>query len=184
MKKLSLLLFSALFAFAAFDISNAQTTATAETQIGYVNPQAVLAKMPEMRAIQQRLQNFAERKQEELLQKEQNFQNEVAAYEQKAGVISEEANQREQQRLQQLQQELQTAQQEAEAALQQRREELLGPLFTQIGTAIDSVAEEMGLTYVLNTTTSNGDLIILYASQEYQEKYDITDRVMSELGIE
>jgi outer membrane protein len=41
----------------------------------------------------------------------------------------------------------------------------------------------MNLTYVLNTTTSSGDAIILYASDEAQEKYDITDQVMQQLGI-
>ncbi|MEQ8523215.1 OmpH family outer membrane protein [Gracilimonas sp.] len=180
MKKLSLLLVSFLIAFSTMDVAKAQD---AEMKIGYVNPQAVLAKMPEMAAIQKRLQNFAEQKQQELLKKEQDFQQQVAAYEQKAGVISQEANQKEQERLAQLQQDLSTAQQEAEQALQQRRQELLGPMFTQIGTAIDAVAREKGLSYVLNTTTSSGDLIILYASDEYQSKYDITDAVMQELGV-
>lgn len=180
MKKLSLLLVSFLIAFSSMDVARAQE---AEMKIGYVNPQAVLAKMPEMAAIQKRLQNFAEQKQQELLQKEQSFQQQVAEYEQKAGVRTQEANQREQERLAQLQQDLSTAQSEAEQALQQRRQELLGPMFTQIGTAIDAVAKEKGLTYVLNTTTSSGDLIILYASEEYQAKYDITDAVMQELGV-
>ncbi|MDR9419714.1 OmpH family outer membrane protein [Gracilimonas sp.] len=179
MKKLSILVISLFIAFSATDMAKAQE----ETKIGFVNPQAVLAKMPEMRAIQQRLTNFAEQKQQELAQKEREFQTAVAEYEQKAGVISEEANQREQERLGQMQQELTVAQREAETALQQRRQELLGPLFQQIGTAIDAVSEEMGLTMVLNTTTSAGDQIILYASQEYQEKYDITDAVMQELGV-
>lgn len=179
MRKFSLLILSLFIAFSTVDVAKAQE----ELKIGYVNPQAVLAKMPEMRAIQQRLQNFAERKQEELLEKEREFQNAVAEYEQKAGVRTQEANQREQERLGQMQQDLSMAQQQAEAALQQRRQELLSPMFTQIGTAIDAVAEDMGLTYVLNTTTSSGDLIILYASDEYQAKYDITDAVMQELGI-
>lgn len=179
MKKLSLLLISFFIAFSTVDVVKAQE----EMKIGYVNPQAVLAKMPEMAAIQKRLQNFAEQKQQELMQKEQEFQAQVAEYEQKAGVRTDEANQREQERLGQLQQELQVAQQEAEQALQQRREELLGPMFAQIGTAIDAVADQMGLTYVLNTATSSGDLIILYASEEYQSKYDITDEVMKELGV-
>jgi len=56
-------------------------------------------------------------------------------------------------------------------------------MFNQIGTAIDAVAEEMGLTYVLNTTTSSGDQIILYASPDFQNRYDITDAVMQELGV-
>lgn len=183
MKKLNLLLIPIIIAFAAIDTAEAQVESQDELKIGYVNPQAVLAKMPEMRAIQQRLQNFAERKQQELQNKEQEFQQSVAEYEQKAGVISQEANQREQERLVQMQQDLQTAQQEAEQALQQRREELLGPMFTQIGEAIDAVAQQMELSYVLNTTTSNGDLIILYASEDFQSKYDITDKVMQELGV-
>jgi outer membrane protein len=37
--------------------------------------------------------------------------------------------------------------------------------------------------YVLNTTTSAGDVIILYVSPEVQAEYDITDDVMEELGI-
>lgn len=179
MKKLSLLFISFVIAFSTVDVAKAQD----EMKIGYINPQAVLAKMPEMAAIQKRLQNFAEKKQQELVQKEQNFQAAVAEYEQKAGVRTEEANQREQQKLSQMQQELITAQQEAEAALQQRRQELLSPMFTQIGSAIDTVAQNMDLSYVLNTTTSTGDQIILYASQEYQEKFDITDEVMNELGM-
>lgn len=179
MKKLSLYILTVLIAVGATNFAQAQD----DPKIGYVNPQAVLAKMPEMAAIQKRLQNFAEKKQQELTQKEQDFQAQVTQYEQRAGVISEEANQQEQQRLGQLQNELVQAQQKAEQEIAQKREELLGPLFTQIGEAIDAVAKNMGLTYVLNTTTSSGDLIILYASQEYQSKYDITEPVMQELGI-
>ena len=33
-------------------------TNNSELKIGYVNPQSILANMPEMRAVQQRLQNF------------------------------------------------------------------------------------------------------------------------------
>ena len=49
-----------------------------ELKIGYVNPQSILANMPEMRAVQQRLQNFTARKQQELSTLEQEFQTQVA----------------------------------------------------------------------------------------------------------
>lgn len=179
MKKLNLIFLSLFIALTAANVGYAQE----EMKIGFVNPQAILAKMPEMRAVQQRLQNFTEQKQEELAAQEAKLQQELAAYQSKSSVISEEANQREQERLAQLQQELITASQEAEQALQQRREELLGPLFEQIGTAIDTVAKQKNLSYVLNTTTSTGDLIILYASEEFQSNYDITEDVMKELGV-
>lgn len=154
-----------------------------QLEIGYVDPQVVLSKMPEMKAVQQRIQNFAERKQQELSQKEQQFQTEVTNFEQKSGVISEEARAKEEERLSQLQNELLQFRQQAEQEIAQKRAELLGPLLQQIQQAIDTVAEEKGLSYVLNTTTSTGDLIILYVSEEMRAQNDITDAVMQELDL-
>lgn len=154
-----------------------------ELKIGYVNPQSILANMPEMRAVQQRLQNFTARKQQELSTLEQDFQTQVAQYQQKVGVISAEAQQQEEVRLGQLQQELLQAQDVAEQELAQRRDELVGPLLEQIGSAIEAVAQKQGLSYVLNTTTSSGDMIILYASEDFRAKFDITQSVMEELGM-
>lgn len=159
----------------------AQTTD--EVKIGYVNPQAILQNMPEMKAVQQRIQNFALRKQQELLAKEEAFQAEVTTYQQKIGVISAEAQASEEERLGRLQNEFLQAQQSAETELEQKRQELVGPLLEQIGNAISIVAKRMELTYVLNTTTSTGDLIILYASEEYAAEHNITEPVMEELGM-
>lgn len=154
-----------------------------ELKIGYVEPQAILAKMPEMKAVQQRLQNFAERKQQELAQKEQELNTEITNYQQKASVISEDAKAREEERLGKLNAELQQFRGQLQQQMQQKQQELVGPLLDQIGTAIDQVANNMNLTYVLNTTTSSGDAIILYASDDAKAKYDITDQVMQQLGI-
>ncbi|MFH5830878.1 OmpH family outer membrane protein [Halalkalibaculum sp. DA3122] len=151
--------------------------------IGYVDPQAILSKMPEMKAVQQRLQNFADRKRQELQDKQTNFQEQVTAYQQKSAVISEEAKQKEEERLGQMQAELQQFQTQLQQEIQQKQQELVGPLLQQIEEAINTVAEERDLTYVLNTTTSNGDVIILYASPSARENYDITDSVMQQLGI-
>ena len=162
--------------------AQAQTN-NSELKIGYVNPQSILANMPEMRAVQQRLQNFTARKQQELSSLEQDFQTQVAEYQQKVGVISPEAQQQEEARLGQLQQELLQAQGVAEQELAQRRDELVGPLLEQIGAAIETVARNQGLSYVLNTNTSSGDMIILYASEDFRSKFDITQPVMEELGM-
>lgn len=152
-------------------------------EIGYVNPQAILNKMPEMKAVQQRLQNFIDRKREELANKRQDFQQQVSEYQQKEAVISESAQQKEEERLGKLNAELQQFQTQIQQEVQQKQQELVGPLLNQIDSAVSTVAERMDLTYVLNTTTSNGDVIVLYASSEAQNKYDITNQVMQELGI-
>ena len=114
---------------------------------------------------------------------EQEFQTQVAEYQQKAAVISAEAQKQEEARLGKLQQELLQTQEIAEQELAQRRDELIGPLLEQIGSAIETVAQKQGLSYVLNTTTSSGDMIVLYASEEFRAKFDITQSVMEELGM-
>lgn len=154
-----------------------------DLQIGYVDPQAILSKMPEMKAVQQRLQNFMEKKQQELATKREEYQTQVTEYQQKESVISDNAKQKEEERLGKLGSELQQYQAQLQQEVQQKQQELVGPLLDQINTAISTVADNMNLTYVLNTTTSQGDVIILYASDEAQQKYDITDQVMTELDM-
>lgn len=154
-----------------------------ELEIGYVDPQTILSKMPEMKAVQQRLQNFMEKKRNELATKQEEYQQQVSEYQQKESVISESAKKKEEERLGQLGAELQQFQTELQQEVQQKQQELVGPLLDQIDTAIGTVASDMGLTYVLNTTASDGSVIILYASDEAQQQYDITDEVMAELNM-
>lgn len=154
-----------------------------DLKIGYVDPQAILSKMPEMKAVQQRLQNFMEKKQQELATKREEYQSQVTQYQQKESVISESAKKKEEERLGKLGSELQQYQAQLQQEVQQKQQEMVGPLLDQINSAISTVADNMNLTYVLNTTTSQGDVIILYASEEAQEKYDITDQVMTELDM-
>lgn len=178
-------LITTTFAFAILCISllAAVPAEAQDMKIGFVEPRAILERMPEMRAVQQRLQNFAERKQNELVQKERELQTEMELYQQKVGVISEQARQEEEARLTQLDQEFRQLQSEAQQELQQQRAELMAPLLQQIQQSIDAVAARKGLDYVLNTTTSTGDVIILYVSPAVQEEYDITSDVMTELDI-
>ena len=55
--KLIVVAITFILGFGAFNYTEAQITQ--EGKIGFVNPQAILANMPEMKAVQQRLQNFA-----------------------------------------------------------------------------------------------------------------------------
>ena len=103
MMKLKLILLVFLFVIGIGEPQEINAQTTEEVKIGYVNPQAILQNMPEMKAVQQRIQNFALRKQQELLAKEEAFQAEVTTYQQKIGVISAEAQAAEEDRLGRLQ---------------------------------------------------------------------------------
>jgi len=182
MKKLSILSFVFLIAVTA--LMAAPATATAQDMtIGFVEPRAILERMPEMRAVQQRLQNFAERKQSELAEKERELQTEIELYQQRVSVISESARQTEEERLTELDMEFRQLQSQAQQEMQQQRQRLMAPLLEQIQESINNVAARKGLDYVLNTTTSTGDVIILYVSPEVQAEYDITSDVMDDLDI-
>jgi len=183
MKTAKIFLLTTLVAITGFMFAPEAQAQTEDMKIGFVDPRAVLERMPEMRAVQQRLQNFAERKQQELSQKEAELQTEIELYQQKVGVISENARQTEEQRLSEMDTEFRQLQQQASQELQQQRAELMSPLLNQIQQSINTVAANRGLDYVLNTTTSNGDVIILYVSEEIQNEFDITDAVMQDLGI-
>lgn len=154
-----------------------------DMKIGYVEPRAILDRMPEMRAVEQRMQNFVERKRQELTQQEGALQQELEAFQQKIGVISENARQQEEERLGQMQFELQQSQNQVRQEIQQRQAELMSPLLEQVQESIDVVAQEKGLDYVLNTTTSTGDVVILYVKEEIRDEVDITEAVMEHLGI-
>lgn len=154
-----------------------------DMKIGFVDPRAVLERMPEMRAVQQRLQNFAERKQRELTEMERELQTEIELYQQKVGVISENARQTEEERLTEMDQNFRQMQNQAQQEMQQERQRLMAPLLDQIQTSINAVADRKGIDYVLNTTTSTGDVIILYVAENIQQEYDITDEVMADLDI-
>ncbi|HKJ44474.1 MAG TPA: OmpH family outer membrane protein [Balneolales bacterium] len=161
-----------------------QTSHAQDLKIGYVDPQAILQKMPAMAAVQKKLQNFADKKKKEYADKQANFREEVQKFQQKSAVISDDAKKKEQQHLQQMSQELQQLQSQYQQDIQKKQSDLVSPLLNQIQDAINQVAKEMNLTYVFNTTTSNGDYIILYASDSAQKKYNITDKVMSKLNLD
>ncbi len=182
MKLAKIILFTSLIAMIGIMTVPAVTQAQ-DMKIGFVDPRAVLERMPEMRAVQQRLQNFAERKQSELSQKERELQTEIELYQQKIGVISEQARQNEEERLSEMDAEFRQMQSRAEQEFQQQRAQLMSPLLNQIQESINVVAANKGLDYVLNTTTSGGDVIILYVSEEIQREFDITDEVMANLDI-
>lgn len=179
-KKLSI--FGILSLILSFTLQPADIRAQ-DMSIGFVDPQAILERMPEMRAVQQRLENFRERKSQEFATKQQELQTEIETYQQKIGVISDEARQKEEERLGQMQMELQQFESQFQQEMQQRRAELMSPLLEQMQNAIDTVAGQRGLDYVLNTRTSTGDVIILYVDPEVRENYDITDGVMQEMDI-
>ncbi len=167
--------------FLAFCFST--ETNAQDLKIGYVDADEVLRSMPEISNIQDQLEGFANRKRREFAQLETRFMQAQEEFEQKVAVISEQARQNEQERLAGMARELQEFQINYQNELLERQERLFGPLRQRIMEAIEEVSNEEGLTYVLNRVVNQADLVVLYASEEMQRRYDITEKVKGKLGI-
>lgn len=154
-----------------------------QLKIGYVDPQTILSKMPDMAAVQKKLQNFQDKLQQQLSQKQSDLQQQVQQFQQKSAVISAAAKKQEQAHLDSLNQELVQLRQQYSNELQNKQSQLMSPILDKVQKAINEVAKSENLTYVFNTVTGSGDYIILYASNDAQQKYDITQKVMDKLNL-
>ena len=152
-------------------------------KIGYVDPQEILVKMPEYAAVERRLQNFAERKRDEFSKLQADFEKRASDYQQKASVLSNEAKASEEKALEDMREKLVNFQTQYQDDLMKEQQTQLTPLFEKIEKGIAEVASEMGLTFVLNPRTSNGDIILLYVSDEAKETLNITRKVIEKLEL-
>jgi outer membrane protein len=154
-----------------------------ELRIGVVDADLILAQMPELTTINDQLEGFVSRKRREFAQLETSFLRAREEFEQKVAVISESARQVEQERLAEMARNLQQFQMEYQNELLSRQESLINPLRDKILNAINEVSRELGLAYVLNRMVNNGDMVVLYMSEDMRNRYDITERVKLKLGV-
>lgn len=156
-------------------------SAIAQPRVGYMNPQAVLDNLPEKEAIERQLNRFLDSREAEFEEKSIEFQNNLARFQQEAPELSEEETQRRQQELQQQDQELEQFQMRIQQELEQRQDELLGPVLREMNNIIESIAQDMNLDYVLNQETGQGEMLLLYISEDGKKDLDLTEKVLSRM---
>ena len=161
-----------------FGINN---DAYAQVKIGYTDHEAIIAVMPEYGQIQAQLQTEYNGAQEALQSLAADFQGEVEKYQKQQPLLSEERRAEREQELAQQQQELQAAASRKDQELAERELELMQPIFDQVQTAIDEVAQSKGLDIVLRHRVG-AQPIILYRNEN--TVVDITIEVATKLGIE
>ena len=146
-------------------------------KFGYVNSEALLSEMDEMKAAETDLVAFRDQKQKLFQTKIESFQAEVQKFQedQQAGNLTPKQVQEKTAALEAKQQALAQEEQQIGSDIQQRRQDKIQPIFDKVNKAIEAVAQEDALTYVFDGT--NGG-IILYAD----ESTDITSKVKSKLA--
>lgn len=155
----------------------------AQGKIGYINPQEVLSQLPESQAIERRLTEMVQQKRAEFGVREEAFLAQVRDLQERiqAQSISEAEVERQRVALEAEQEELYELLDANELEVRRRQQDLLRPLLVAIDNAISEVAQELQLDYVLNESTTEGDMILLFVSQDGENRYNITNRVVQKL---
>ncbi len=156
-----------------------------ETRVGYVELNGIVTRMPEYASAQQRMNNYRERVTRELTAEDNRLRNENQQLQVKkdSGVISPTAATAEETRLREDARKLLERSQTADEELARIEQEEMGKILSRVQVAIQDVAKAEGLAYVLNDMTTEGDIFIIYVSEEVRNKYNITTKVMAKLGM-
>lgn len=151
----------------------------AQTKIGYVNLELVLAYMPETKVMEDNLKKESEGLAQTLKVKRDYFELKY----QEATALAEGGATEEQlaplsQELQKLQGELQQAAAKADQDLAGRRQQMLAPILEKLQGAIKSMAAEGGYTYIFNAN-AGGVSVMLHGP----DTDNLTKALFTRLGI-
>lgn len=154
--------------------------ASAQTKIGHINSQELLASMPETDSAQKKLEQVA--KEHELVLEEltvefnKKYEDYLKKMEDAQNPMSDLIRAAKEAELQELQQRTQAFQQQAEQEIQRQRMQLFQPIQEKAIKAVNEVAAENGFTYILDT----GMGVVVYTAPDAQ---DILPFVKTKLGI-
>jgi outer membrane protein len=152
------------------------STATAKSDIVYINQDTLLTKYAYVKDMTGRLEAKGKAAQADLQSKGQAFQREVAEYQKNQGTMAADARQATEQRLQRKNQELQSYQQNAGAQVQQDQGAEQAKLYEKISDFVKQYAKDKGYKMVLTYQKGNANMLYGDAS------LDITTDVLKGLN--
>ena len=152
----------------------------AQTQkIGYADWEYIFSQMPEYKQVTTQLETHNQQLTKQYEAKAQEFQTKLNNYQQNGATMVDAVRRSTETELGRLQQELQEFEADAQNSIVEKQNQLMQPVFTKVGNAINAVAKENEYTFILSPATLQGADIILYAD----EQYDISDLVLQKMGI-
>lgn len=153
----------------------------AQIKIGYMNPAQVLSELDEVATVEQQIEALIQQRDQDLISKSSQLQQDLATYEESKAVLSAEARATKEKELLDRNTSLEQERESYLNEIRQKRTQMMTPILQKMDTAINAVALEMGLDLVLNEMTSYGDAIIFYANEE---KRNITTDVINKITAE
>ena len=145
------------------------------TKVGTVDIDFILSKMPELEGVQEQVGIFSKGLDGQLQQRAASLEAEVLKYKNEEGQLTIKQKQSRQDSLIAMETSLKQFQQNGNQLVLAKQEELLQPLYSKIGAALEKVAKAGEYTQILQRTN---DLVYI------DNRFDLTKAILKELGIE
>ena len=165
MKKIILITFLSIVAF----------NSNAQNKFGHLDSQELLLLMPERKAAENSIADFAKTLEAQLSAMSAEYQQGLQEYQENEANYNDLVKKDKEAEILGLQQRIQTFQQDAQQSLAAKEQELLEPILSKARKAIEEVAKEGKYTYIFDKTGGT----ILYAN----ESEDVLPLVKKKLGL-
>ncbi len=146
-----------------------------QAQVAHINSEELVAAMPDTKSMQEQLKSLGQNFDTEYKAQAQSLQAKLQKYQTEAATKTNEENEKRQQEVGEIQQKLQMYLRQAQEELQKKEMDLLKPIIEKAQKAIQDVAKEKGIKYVLDSTPGKG--LIVFDGE------DLMPAVKAKLGI-
>tara|TARA_R110002051_G_scaffold160901_4_gene232539 strand:- start:50391 stop:50900 length:510 start_codon:yes stop_codon:yes gene_type:complete len=151
-------------------------TTFAQSKVGTIDPDFIMAKMPELTTVQNALKEYNLDLEKQLKAKLDAYDANLTAANEKIETMSDADKTAKQEELAGLENDIAKFRQNGSQLVQLKQNELVQPLYKKIGDALNIIAKEQGYTQVL-TVGNNNNLAYI------DPAYDLTNAVMTKMGI-
>lgn len=151
------------------------TMVMGQTKTGTVDTEFILSKMPELATVQNELNAYNKKLEDELKVKIESYQAKVKAYQEGVATMTDPMKKTKQDEIIALEDDIAKFRQNGSQLVQIEQNRLLQPLYQKIGKVLEEVAKTEGYSQVFTTTISG----LAYADPAY----DLTQKVLNKLGI-
>lgn len=157
-------------------VSVAITSFGQSSQVGTIDSDYVLSKMPELTQAQDSLKAYREKLESQLAEKAATYQRVFEAAQAEFDSLSNEAKQAKQEELASLENDVNNFRRNGAQLIELKQDQIMRPLYQKIGENVSKVAKQLGYTQILNISNNNS---IAYIDPDF----DISQKVLLMMGI-
>ena len=148
-------------------------------KVGYADWDYIFGAMPEFKQIDTQLKTHGDQLQSQIQAKTKELEDKLKAFQALPKTTDELILADKQRELQRLDDGLRQFNEDAQKSYELKRQQLMDPVFSKVGKAIEQVAKENGYSFILNPRLMTGGDILLHTDP----KFDISELVLKKMGV-